>query len=59
VKLLAIVLSVAVLAGCAHGLGDDTVAAGPTAGSERALSVEAPAPRRHLGNFSRGGVYDN
>lgn len=58
-KLPTILLTLAVLAGCAHGLGDGTAATGPTASSESAPTIEASAPRRHLGNLSRGGVYDN
>lgn len=43
-KLPTILPALAALAGCAHRLGNGTGAAGP---------------RRHLGNLSRGGIYDN
>ena len=58
-KLTAILLAFAALAACAHGSSDDTAGAGQTVNAERAPSIEAPAPRRHLGNLGRGGVYDN
>lgn len=58
-KLPVVLLALAMLAGCAHGFGDATSAAGPTVDSESARSLEAPAPRRHQGSLARGGVYDN
>lgn len=58
-KLPIVLLALAMLAGCTHGFGEGTSAAGHSADAERAPSLEAPAPRRHLGNLGRGGVYDN
>lgn len=58
-KLPILLLAVCGLAACAHDLDDGTSATGATAEAERALAVEARAPRRHLGNLGRGGVYDN
>jgi len=58
-KIPALLLALGGLAACAHGLGEDTSAAGPTADAQSAPSLEAPAPRRHQGNLGRGGVYDN
>lgn len=58
-KIPTILLALAALVGCARGLPDGTSAGGQTASSERAPTLEAPAPRRHQGNLSRGGVYDN
>jgi hypothetical protein len=54
-----LLLALAALAGCASGMLDGTSAAGQTADAERASTLESPAPRRHQGNLSRGGVYDN
>ena len=58
-KLPLVLLALAMFAGCAQGFGEGTPAAGHSAEAERAPSLEAPAPRRHLGNLGRGGVYDN
>ena len=58
-KLPAVLFALVALAGCAQGSGGAVSAAGPTAEAERALTLEAPAPRRHQGNLGRGGVYDN
>jgi hypothetical protein len=58
-KLPTLLLALAALAGCAHSSGDGSAAAGTTVGSESAPTIEAYAPRRHLGNLGRGGVYDN
>jgi hypothetical protein len=58
-KFTAFLLALGGLAACAHGLGEGTSAAGITADSRSGASLEAPAPRRHLGNLGRGGIYDN
>jgi hypothetical protein len=58
-KFTALLLALGGLAACAHGSGEDTSAAGTTADSRSAVSLEASAPRRHQGNLGRGGIYDN
>lgn len=58
-KTATLLLALAALTGCASGMLDVTSAAGQSADAERASTLESPAPRRHQGNLSRGGVYDN